>query len=833
MIADLGQDLRYAARSLRQRPAFAALIILTLAVGIAANVAIFSLIDAVLLRSLPVRDPEQLVLFSDGIARGRQLGPPAAWNGRIVLFSFPLYERLRDGAEGLRIAAQDSNLVSSIVRGHDSGEDTGASAYGRVVSANFFEVLSVPAYRGRTFASADQGAPGQNALLVLSHDYWQRRFGGDPELIGQNLSVNGAEYSVVGVTPPGFSGVTVGSPADFWVNIDLAHAFTGSGLETDNPEYSWLQLFGRLEPGATLEGARANANVNLAPFMAELPGLGRDGPRTIDIEAGAAGFSELRHEFREPLLVLMSGVAVLLLIVCLNVSHLMLARAMSRQHEMSIRSALGATRARLARQLLTEGFLLAGLGALGGAVATRWLTTGLLSLALSDSESVPLGLSIGPNERVSVFLVVLMLVSALLLGLVPAWHASRTDLQQALRATSQAVTLGGARRRVSRLLLISQVMLSLVLLMSAGLLAGSLAKLRAVALGFDREHVLLAQVNLQAAGLSEERTQFLYDELPRRLGALPGVLAASLSTPPVLGGRMGWTIAFPGSERPDKNFPLYLVTPGYFDTLGMRIIRGRDFSHSDGRDAPRVAIVNQLMAANEFGGRDAIGQRISLDGTHDVEVVGVVSDARTHSVRQQLQPQFYLPAAQPHGIPAKLELSSLTVRGRGDASMLTEQVRRTIAEAQSGLPLLDVRTSSEQVDRTLVKERVLAALASAFGLGALFLVAIGLYGVIAQWATQRTREVGVRMALGATAAQVQWLVLRQALALVVVGLVLGAPAALAAARLLEGLLFEVEPLDPAVLLGAAATLACTATLAAYLPARRASRVDPVIALRSE
>jgi hypothetical protein len=325
MIADLWQDLRYAARNLRQKPAFAALLVTTLALGVGANIAIFSLVDAVLLRSLPVGEPDRLVLFSDGAARGRQLGPPPAFQGRIVLYSFPLYERLRDGAEGWRVAAQDSNVTSSIVRRQSSETDAGDSAKGRIVTSNFFEVLGVSAYRGRTFASSDHDAAGASAIVVLAFDYWERRFGGDLELIGQNLTVNGAQYRVVGITPPGFSGATVGGPADFWVNISMAEAFTRSGSEVQNPDYSWLQLFGRLAPGATLESAQANANVSLAPFLAEHPEYATAGPRRIELEAGATGFSEMRQQFREPLLVLMAGVALLLIIVCLNVSHLMLA----------------------------------------------------------------------------------------------------------------------------------------------------------------------------------------------------------------------------------------------------------------------------------------------------------------------------------------------------------------------------------------------------------------------------------------------------------------------------------------------------------------------------
>jgi predicted permease len=833
MIAEYWQDLRYAARRLRRAPGFALLVVVTLGLGIGANVSIFTLVNAVLLRSLPVAAPERLVLFSPGAERGRASGGLRAEDGRIVQFSYPLYERLRQGTQGLALAAQDCNVVPALVRGPGADEIEDSDAGGRAVSANFFEVLGVPAYRGRLFSSASDGAPNSSAVVVLSHRYWQRRFGAEERLIGQSLSINGTLYTVAGVAAPGFTGATVGAPADLWVNLAAAEAFTRSGLKNEAPEYSWLQLFGRLEPSVTMEAAQANANVILAPFLLEHPTLSGGRQYRLELQPGATGFSLLRAEFREPLVVLMAGVSLLLLIVCLNVSHLLLARAMSREHEMSIRAALGATRARLARQLLVEGFLFALLGAFAGTLATRWLTAALLSLSMGDSDPAAFGLSIGADGRLFAFVAALALGTALLLGLVPAWHAWRAELGQSIRATSQAVTLGGLRRRASRALMISQVAFSLLLLTSAGLLAASLDKLHAVTLGLDREHVLLAGVNLSGAALDEERVRYLYEELPRRIGALPGVRAASLSTPSVLTGRLSRSVFFPGTARPDKVLAFYVVTPGYFEALGMGVVRGRPFSPRDENGAPLVAVVNETMAESEFGGRDALGQRISLDQVHEIEIVGVVSNARTHAVQTPPGPVLYLPAAQTDGALGRLTLSSLEVRGPGDPALLTDQVRRAVAEAQPGLPVINVRTLSEQIDRVLVKERVLATLAGTFGLGALFLVALGLYGVISQWSTQRTREIGVRMALGATSRRVQWLVLRQALMLVVAGLALGIPAALAVARLLEGLLFEVEPLEPAVLLAAALTLLSVASLAAYVPARRASRVDPVVALRTE
>ena len=373
----------------------------------------------------------------------------------------------------------------------------------------------------------------------------------------------------------------------------------------------------------------------------------------------------------------------------------------------------------------------------------------------------------------------------------------------------------------------------MVLLVAAGLLGASLGNLRSLQLGLDQQHVLVAQLNLEMADVSDERAQFLYDDIPRRIAALPSVRAASLSRPGVLNGRMAWSVAFLGTDLPTKGFAHYVVTPGYFDTLGMHIVRGRGFGSSDSHAAPRVAIVNETLASRELGGRDALGQRIRLNDTNEFEIVGVVSDARITSLRRATEPLVFLPAAQPHGIPTRIPLDTLDVRATGDPLLIAEQVRRVVAEAQSDLALLNVRTLSEQVDRTLVRERLLALLASAFGLGALFLVAVGLYGVISQWATQRTRELGVRMALGATPLGVQWLVLRQALWLVLIGLGLGVPAAVATAHLLAGLLFELAPLDPGALIGSVLLLVAVATLAALLPARRASRLDPVSALRCD
>jgi len=837
MLRDLLQDLRYGARGLRKSPGFAAMVVLTLAIGIGANAAIFSLVNAVLLRPLPVREPGQLVLYTAADRGGRVLGLPINDSGRLGLYTYPLYKELRDGDRSVELAAQDSNLETSVVRGPGPADDTSERAEGRTVSANFFSVLGVPAHRGRTFLPEDETAPGANPVVVLSHGYWQRRFGASNDILGTRLTINGTPYTVVGVTPPGFVGADTGSATDFWVPVTMANEFGRFGIDVNHRTYWWMALVGRLPPGTSKEGVQARATVILQRYLASNPEAAPDAQRRararIELENGSTGTSQMRRHFREPLLVLMAGVGLLLLIVCLNVSYLLLARATRRQYELSIRTALGASRARLMRQLLTEGFLLAALGALFGALLTHWLKAGLLALVSAGDSERPLALDTSADAQVVWFVALLALVTALLIGFVPALQASRSNLQQAMRANAAAVTTGGSRRLLSRVLLISQVAFSVVLLVGAGLLAGSLGKLRQVATGFDDEHVLLARVGVQMSGLEGEQAQRVYDDVQRRVGSLPGVRSVSLSVPDLLtGGRMSWGIRFPGSARQPMGVQFYLVTPGYFETLGMRLLQGRTFERTDGPAAPRVAVINETMAKKAFEGK-ALGQRLTMDGKNDVEVVGVVSDARNNDLRRPIDSVLYLAVAQPHGVPATILPSSLEVRAAGDPSMLAHQVRRAVREAHSGLPFMNVRTLKAQVDRTLMQDRLMATLATGFGLAALFLVAVGLYGVIAQWAVQRTREIGVRMALGATSGGVRWLVLRQGVVLVLVGLGLGIPAALAASRLLKGMLFGVEPMDPATVAAAALAMFAVAALAAYLPARRASRVDPMAALRCE
>jgi len=834
MLGDLFQDLRYGARNLRRSRGFATMVVLTLALGVGANTAMFSLLDAVLLRMLPVREPERLVQLSDGMFEGVTVD--SVGHGRLAAFSSPLYDWFRKD-EGARtqfdgIAAQQLNRTRAAVSWDDGRiPDDGQIANARLVSANFFEVVGVTAWRGRGFLPEDETAPGANPVVVLSHGYWQRRFGADPAALASEITVNSRRYRVIGIMPPAFTGPRLGEETDLWIPLTMQTALMGGGALTGDRKTWWLLAVGRLRPGITVPAAQAGANLVLQHFLAADPDVEPELARRVRLELtpGGHGSSSTRRDLRMPLVALMVGVGLLLLIVCLNVSHLLLARAVRRQREMGIRTALGATRGRLLRQALAEGLLLSLLGGVAAMLAAHFMIDGLLALGPGLAW-----VDVRVDGRLLAFTAALALATTVVLGLVPAWQASRGDLRQALHASAQTVTTGGRRRRASRLLLASQVAFSLVLLVGAGLMTATLARLRAQDRGFDGERVLLGVLMLNESGVSEQQVPLVHDEILRRVQALPGVQQASLSqgTGSLLrAGAWETDLYVPGRPR-SLNALTGAVTPGYFQTMGIPLLRGRLFERSDGKGAPSVAVISETLARRAFGGVDAaVGKRLALserDTRPSLEVVGVVADARLQGLRDAPQAAIYRPATQVGG-----HLRGLQVRAWGDPLLLAEAVRRSVREAWPGLPTPSVNSLVENIERRLEPERLLATLSSGFGLAALFLVCLGLYGVMSQWAGQRTREIGVRMALGASAGGVRWLVLRQALPLVAVGVALGLPAALALSRLMAGLLYGVSPGDPLTLGLAALLMFAVAAAAAYLPARRASRVDPMLALRSE
>jgi predicted permease len=835
LLRDLFSDLRYGARALRRTPGFTALVVLSLALGIGANASIFSLGNALFLRTLPVRDPGSLVFLSDPSISGAMDGVP---RGNLGLFQQRLYERVREHNRGRSfedLAAQDSSSSRDFVRlGAVAEETSDDRATRRSVSANYFDVLGVPAFRGRIFLPEDARGPEDPTVVVLSHGYWQRRFGGDPALVGARLHVGRKVFTVVGIAAPGFTGLEVGGATDLWIPVNSRPQPPTEFRREDR----WLWVVGRLKPGVSPLTAQAAANVTLQQYLGEDATFASDQAARqaihIQVQAAATGASALREGFRDPLLALMAGVGLLLLIVCLNVSHLLLARAIHREREIQIRTALGASRWRLVRQLLAEGMLLALLGGAAGALVTGWLSDALLALA--SGSNTPLALDAGVDRRVLAFIAVLVIGIAVVMGLTPAWQAGRASLQPSLRAVAPAVTSSGPRRLLSRILLSSQVAFSLVLLVGAALLAGSLGRLRAADKGFDEESLLLVNTTAALADLAGERATAVNEEILRQVRALPEVRSASLSAlAPLGGGRTTEAILTAGSTS-GTLVRLLTVTPGYFDTMGMKLAGGRVFTAGDGAGAPKVAVVNEALARTVFRDRRAVGETFRFDPAispsqppDTLQVVGVVRDAKNAGIREPAEPMAYLVAAQ--RTPGLL--NHLQVRTASDPAAAIERVRQAARAAHPDLRVIAVRTMRTMVERLLVQERLLATLSTAFGLAALFLMSLGLYGVVSQWAGQRTREIGVRMALGATGAGVRWMVLRQALLLVLAGVAIGAPAALAASRMLRGLLFGVSPLHPVPLVLASLMLFTVATLAAYLPARRASRVDPMTALRSE
>jgi predicted permease len=829
-------DLRLGVRRLRKNPGFTLTAIITIALGIGANAAIFSLLNAVLLRPLPgVQSPDDLVLFSDGSFEGSVVATtPEA--GTVAAYSFPLYNRLRDNLRLFDdIAAQQSNTTGAVV--HQAGSDSadGAPASARSVTANYFEVLGVNPLLGRIFRADDQTSPGANPVLILSYGYWQRRFGGTPSIVGSQLIVNGFPYTVVGVTPPSFIGTKIGAATDIWVPITMQVELMRRESRLSSADSTWwLLVMGRIKHDVSLRQAQAEANVVLEQFLAEsLGSADARGARNrvhAELFPGARGVSSPRRQFGLSLVVLMAGVGLLLFIACINVSHLLLARAARRQAEVSLQLALGATRSRIVRQLVTEGMLLAVLGGVTGLVIGRWCTTSLVRLA--STGRTPLVVDTTPDVRVLAFGALLIVATAVLFGLVPAWQASLTHLNDSLSAKSRTLLGTPGRRALGRLLLISQVALSLLLLMGAGLLTQTLRNLQEVDKGFREADVLLVNLNSRLTELSPQQLVPVYEQLLDRISSLP-IQSASMAVDTPLSGNTNTTdISIPGRAsalEDDMEVQVVVVTPRYFETMGMNIVEGRGVTADDRAGAPRVTVINEALAGRFFNAGGVLGRRLRAGGqAQELTVVGVVKNARVNDLRSEPRPIVYLPLAQSPEF-----LRGLQVRTAGEPGGLAAEIRQIIRNTNAKLAVNEVSTLRQQVDRSLVRERLIATLSSAFGMLALILVCVGLYGVLSQSVAQRTSEIGVRVALGSTHRGIQWLVMRESLVVVLSGIAIGVPAALATGRGMAGLLFGLSAIDLRTLSATVAVVLVVTILASYLPAWRASRVDPIVALRYE
>jgi predicted permease len=820
-IEEFWQDLRYGLRMLRKSPVFTAAAVLSIALGIGANSAIFSLMDVLMFKMLPVREPQQLVeLLTD---RG---GRP------FNAFSFQALEYLQ----------KHNRVFTGLVAGTYqrfymmAEEGVPERVAGQYVTGNFFSVLGVGAVLGRAIAPEDDRFGDAHPVAVLSYRFWQRRFAGDSTVVGKSVIIEDLPFTIVGITPPEFLGVQVGRPVELWIPLSMEPRIRRPRSFTSSAGYKWLQLMGRLKPGVSIQQSRPELDIlfKRSVIDEELALKDSDAHRgarnwKLVLEPGGSGLSQFRQQFSMPLQILLAVTVVVLLISCVNVANLLLARATWRQREIAVRLSMGAGRFRLIRQLCTESLLLAGLGGTLGIVLALWGSDYLLVFIATGRSSIQL--EVGPDRRLLLFTTVVTVATGLLFGLLPALRAARTDLSSALKAASGAVQSQPAQRLLGKTLVVVQVALSIVLLVGAGLFLRTLHNLRSIDIGFDSEGVLLVSLDPARSRYTPEQKHSLFHGLIERFEGIPGVRAASICwITPITGGGTMRTVSIGGvAPAPVQAKSTYLnwIGPKYFATLGTPLLRGRDFGPQDTTNSPRVAIINQAMVRRYFDTMEPIGKTISMDGVSR-EIVGVVGDAKYLELKEATPPTCYLNTFQKESPD-----SELLVRTAGDPMRIAGSIRQEVATVAKGVLVSRVTTLERHVDASIVQERLLATLSGFFGALAALLAALGLYGVMAYSVARRTSEMGVRMALGAGRRDILWLVFRETLTLVLIGIALGLPAALAATRLISTQLFGVQPADPLALLAACALMLAVASLAGFLPARKASRVDPMIALRYE
>jgi predicted permease len=840
-------DLRYGARMLMKSKGFTAVAVLSLALGIGANTALFSVIDAVLLKTLPVKKPGELVLFnwlcgprglSYGI-RGNISADPASGLRTSTSFSYLTFERFRDNNQTL----SDVFAFASLSQLNVSVDGQPEIASGQLVTGGYYSGLGVRAILGRTL-TADDDQPGASPVVVITHRYWQRRFGSDPEVVGKTINVNNVPFTIIGVTPREFFGtLQVGESADLSIPFSTQPQVTPHESDLNGPWFWWLQIMGRLNPGVTAQQAAAGfegvfleaAQEGWQVAATRFPPRGdsqnpapRDVPK-LRAGSGSQGLTELRSAYSQPLTILMAIVGFVLLIACANVANLLLARSATRQKEIAVRLAIGASRGRLIRQLLTESVLLSLLGGAMGVLLAYWGKDLLLTLRPWGGGELVLDLKL--DLRVLAFTMAVSLATGLLFGLAPAVRATRVDLTPALKDNSRSVT-SGSRSLLTKSLIIAQVAMSLVLLIGAGLFVRTLRNLQNVDIGFNRENLLLFNIEPGLNGYERPQMGQLYRRLTDTLEAVPGVRSATVSLIPLLSGR-GQTrsISVLGrASNDDDDAKVNTVGEHFFDTMEIPLLMGRALTLHDDEHAPRVAVVNQTLARKYFGDENPLGRRFGWgpETSGQIEIVGVVRDSKYVDMRAATESTIYLP--YPQSIP---RFATFIVRTSGNPLNMAGSIRDAVREVDSNLPLFDITTQSRQADESLTQERLFATLSSFFGLLALLLACIGLYGVMSYGVERRTNEIGIRMAMGATAVRVTRMVMRETMVVVFIGVAIGLGAALAVTRLIASMLFGLVATDPVTIIAAAALMVGVASVAGYLPARRASQVDPMVALRYE
>jgi predicted permease len=825
-------DVKFVLRSLLRSPLFAVIAVASLALGIGANSAIFSLLDQVLLRMLPVKDPQRLVLLDwDGAFSGSARNDHA--------FSYPMYVDFRDKNPDAFQGLLAQFPTSMDVRWKGNAE----RANGELVSGNYFDVLGVGTAIGRTFSAEDDKVKNAAPYVVLSYGYWQRRFGGSPAILNQTVDINDHPMTVVGVAQRKFKGTDVGTAVDVFVPMMMKPQITPTWDDLDNRRSIWLNIIGRLRPGISIEQARtALAVLYHQELVEELKAMPDATPRfqkrflanKLVFKDAAKGVSELRNRFSTPLAVLMSMVGTLLLIACTNVANLLVARAAMRQKEIAIRLSLGASKMDIMRLVLVESLMLSFAGGAFGLLIASW--AGSLLLRILPFENVERVFSTTPDARVLLFTFGLSVITALLFGLLPAIQATRPELAPTLKNEANSV-IGSGHVKLRKGMVAAQISLSLLLLIGAGLFSRSLYNLMTSDPGMRTDHVFIFTIDPSLAGYSSERIRQTTREIQNQLAALPGVEQVT-GAENALMSRNSWMATtraegYISKEGENLNPNVNGVLPNFFSTMGIPLIAGREFTGRDQFGAPKVAIVNERFAEFFFHGRNPIGRHIGFGNPAtaklDMEIVGVVRDAKGSDLKEKTARYVFVPALQDEH-PNEL---TFYIRASNNQNRFIDLVRRAIRNTDSGLPVYNLKTLTTQIHETHYTDRLIALLSAAFGLLATLLASVGLYGVMAYTVARRTREIGIRMALGAQRGTVLWIVMQEVLLLAGLGIAVGLPTAFALGRFVEDQLFLLRAHDPMTISSATILLAIVSVIAGYVPARRATRIDPMQALRWE
>ena len=834
---ELFQDVRYGLRMLAKNPGFTLIAILTLALGIGANTAIFSLLNQVLLRRLPVRNPGELVVLK---SPGPKHGHVWSDGDDSEIFSYPLYKGLAKNTtvfDGVIARYPFSASIAS-----HGQTDRGS---GDLVTGNYFEVLGVQPALGRVLSPADDNVQGAHPVLVLSHAYWERHFGGDSGVLNQTILVNNTEMTIVGVAQNGFTGIQVGQTPDVFVPMMMKGQMTPIRNGLDDWNDSFLAVLARRKPGVSLEKAQAGINADYPGLLEQQAATlklrkgGKDEKeflgKKIVLSTGAQGRTTAQRDSGPALVALFAMVALVLLIACTNVANLLLAKAAARQREFAIRSALGATPGRMMRQLLVESFLCALGGGVLGLILGSWLMNILTQAVVSETGMK--GITAEINGSILGFAGATTVVSALLFGLIPAWRATRAGVSQMMKDQGSTTSAGPGHVRFRKFLVAGQVAFTLLLLTGGALFSRTLWNLRQQNLGLSTENLITFSISPQLSGYDEVRTIALIDQLRERLGGVPGVLGVGSSQIPVLTGTdMGRNITVEGRQNldsDDRHVNFDAVSPNYFSTMKIPLLSGREFNAGDTAQSTKVAIINEAMAKEFFPNRNPIGVHFAMgsgnDVKPDIEIVGVVKGAKESHVRDEARPFFY----QPYSQFGKLFGMSFYVRTQQDPLLIANTLRETVSAADPNLPVYELKTVQRVVDEDLFAERVIAGLSAAFGGLAALLSALGIYGVLAYLVVQRTREIGIRVALGAAAGHVRGLIFKEVGWMVLAGALVGLPAAYGMARLSESLLYGVHAGDVPIYAASLGIICLVALAACYIPSRRATRIDPIVALRYE